>query len=77
MPEVKGSLQGLMAELWVYKKNLNANTKLLDNASYDQVQGMKALVKKCELYCLYNGIYADVDELEEEEFKATRVLAPE
>ena len=72
MPKHTGTLQGLMGELWNLKYRLNKPHKLLDNESYDQIQGMKTLIANAEAYCLDNGTYASRLELEDEEFKATR-----
>ena len=57
MPKTTGSLEGLMTELWNLKYTLNRPTNLMDNESYDQIQGMKALIERCEAYCLDNGTY--------------------
>jgi hypothetical protein len=72
MPKTTGSLEGLMNEFWNLKYTLNKATGLMDNQSYDQIQGIKNLIRRAETYCLDNNVYESVSELEDEEFKATR-----
>ena len=77
MPQVKGSLQGLLSDLWWIRYNMNQNLTVQTIEEHAYTQGMKKLIGHCEGYCLEAGIYEDMDELEEREYKSIRLKQQE